>query len=369
MARGTSTLSDVVTTTIDGRPLNDVWAESQRVLGIINEARDNLVAHFAYRTIEAGAEIAQTSALDDFEDSSEFGQPKGIRGPGELLALGFNLKTRDLATRFTRMFLMEASLAQVEAVTDRAFEADNRQVYQSVLGAILNPSPRVNPEGLTVFPLYNGDGTVPPDWNGQSFPGTHAHHIISGSATFDGGDVRDAYKLVAEHGHGDPTMGGRVVVFLNPNEAESVRGFKKGSPTTDPYDYIPSAGTPDGAYLSSEQVIGDLAPNALGRIAIFGSYGNAWLAETSLVPAGYIAAAASYGPNDARNVVCLREHRRPEYRGLLQIPGRNPDYPLQDSFFSRTWGTGVRQRGGAAVVQVKASGSYQVPAAYAMVLA
>jgi len=208
---------------------------------------------------------------------------------------------------------------------------------------------------------------VPPDWNGRTFDGSHTHYIVSGSATFDGGDVRDAYKRVAEHGHGDPTMGGRVVVFLNPNEAEAVRGFKKGSPVTDPYDWIPSVGT--DAYLASEQIIGDPAPSSLGRIRIAGSYGPVWVSESSLVPAGYVVALATYGVNDPRNVVALREHRRPEYRGLLQIPGRNPDYPLQDSFFSRTWGTGIRQRGGAAVVQIKASGSYQVPAAYATVLA
>jgi len=367
MARGTNTGGDAVTYTIDGRPLNDIWAELHTTAGMQNTARDNLVAHFAYRTTEAGAAVPQTSIPEDFEDASEFGQPVGIRVPGEAALLGFGLKTRDLATRFTHFFLRDALAAQVEAVAEQAFEADNRQVYMSVLGAAINPLSRVSPEGLTVFPLYNGDGTVPPEWNGRTFDGTHRHHIISGSPTFDGGDVRDVYKLVAEHGHGDATMGGRVVVFLNPNEAEAIRGFSKGSPATDPYDWIPSTGT--DAYLASEQIIGDPAPSSLGRIRIAGSYGPVWVSESSLIPAGYVVALATYGVNDQRAVVALREHRRPEYRGLLQIPGRNPDYPLQDSFFSRTWGTGIRQRGGAAVVQVKASGSYSVPAAYATVLA
>ncbi len=80
-------------------------------------------------------------------------------------------------------------------------------------------------------------------------------------------------------------------------------------------------------------------------------------------------AVATFGSNDQRNLIAFREHQRPEYRGLRQIPGTSSEYPLQDSYYTRTFGTGVRQRGGAAVVQVKASGSYDIPAAYATVIA
>lgn len=367
MARGTNTLGDVLQSTIDGVDLNVVFADMARTLDIVNTARDDLRSMLSFSTTAAGDEIAQTADLDNFEDSSEFGQPVGIRGPGDVLALGFNLKFRDKAARYTRAYLIDATRAQIDAVHDRVLEADNRQVFQAVAGALLNPTSRLNAERLVIQPLYNGDGTVAPDWNGQSFPGTHSHYIASGSATFDGGDVRDAYKLVAEHGHGDPTVGGRVLVFLNPNEAEAARGFKKGAATTDPYDFIPSVNT--SAFLSAEQIIGERAPSSLGRIPIIGSYGPAWISQSSLIPAGYVVAVASYGPNDQRNVVAFREHTRPEYRGLLQIPGQNPDYPLQDSFYSRGFGTGIRQRGGAGVIQIKAAGSYDVPAAYSTVVA
>jgi hypothetical protein len=42
------------------------------------------------------------------------------------------------------------------------------------------------------------------------------------------------------------------------------------------------------------------------------------------------------------------------------IPGVG-QYPLQDSYFQRSFGTGVRHRGAAAVVQIKAAGDYDVP--------
>ena len=59
-----------------------------------------------------------------------------------------------------------------------------------------------------------------------------------------------------------------------------------------------------------------------------GSYGFAALNESQVIPAGYFAVVASGGPYAAGNVLA---------------------------------GTGVRHRGGAAVMQIKASGSYDVP--------
>jgi hypothetical protein len=60
-------------------------------------------------------------------------------------------------------------------------------------------------------------------------------------------------------------------------------------------------------------------------------------------------------------VIGVRQHVNAAYQGLRQIAGKVPAYPLQDSFFSRGFGVGVRHRGAAAVMQIKASGSYTGP--------
>ncbi|MGI8845648.1 MAG: hypothetical protein ACR2HC_05670 [Thermoleophilaceae bacterium] len=65
----------------------------------------------------------------------------------------------------------------------------------------------------------------------------------------------------------------------------------------------------------------------------------------------------------------FREHRRPEYRGLRQIPGGSSTYPLTDSFYQRSFGTGVRHRGAAVVMQITANTAYAAPASYAAVIA
>jgi hypothetical protein len=50
---------------------------------------------------------------------------------------------------------------------------------------------------------------------------------------------------------------------------------------------------------------------------------------------------------------------------LRLVKGRTPDYPLIDSFYNRGFGTGIRHRGAGVVMQITASGTYTIPAAYA----
>lgn len=367
--RGTSTGGDVVKTLVTGEDVNDVWREFAATLDARNNDRENLLSFLTYKTQVVGDTIAQTTDVDDFEEASEFGVPKGLRAPGTFLTLGFNFKWFDAATRFTWKFLMDADRAQVEAVHNAVLESDNRLVFRSCMGALLNPANRTNPEGLTVFGLYNADGTVPPEHAGQTFLGTHDHYLVSGAATLDGNDIIDATRHVQHHGHGDVSRGSRVVVFVNPAEAEVARSITRGA--TSAVDFIPSVNAP--AFLTDQTIVGDRAPAALGRIPLFGSLGSAWLSENALIPAGYIVAVAvavyGGGGSDQRAVLAIREHVRADARGLRQIPGGNGTYPLQDSYYSRGFGTGIRQRGGAAVMQIKATGTYDVPAAYSTVLA
>lgn len=367
MPRGYSTAADALRTTVDGADLNEVWNEHQATLDLINSSQDSLRAMLSFSTTAAGADVPQSPDIDGFEDESEFGVPVGLRGPGAFLRMGFNLRFRDRATRFTHAFLRDADRADVAAVHNAVLAADNKQIFQAVLGSLFNPTNRVNPEGLTIYGLYNADGVTPPPWNGQSFDGTHDHYLVSGAVALDGGDLIDAYRHVAHHGHGDPAAGGRVVIFVNPVQGEAVRGFRKGADSTAPHDFVNAAGS--DVYLTDKQIVGQPVPNRLGSVPIIGSYGPALISETHLVPVGYVAAVATYGPNDQRNPIAFREHVRSELRGLRQIPGGNGSYPLQDSYYSRGFGTGVRVRGGAVVMQVKATGVYETPSDYLTVVA
>lgn len=82
--------------------------------------------------------------------------------------------------------------------------------------------------------------------------------------------------------------------------------------------------------------------------------------RTLPVPEDYIAVVSTYGPNRPANCIAFRQHVQAAYQGLRLIQG-NGQYPLQDAFFARGFGVGVRRRGQAAVMQIKASGDYDTP--------
>lgn len=61
------------------------------------------------------------------------------------------------------------------------------------------------------------------------------------------------------------------------------------------FDYIPSTNAP--AFLSAENVHGAIPPPDYNGLKVQGSYGPAWVIQTNVVPAGYVAVVASGGPN------------------------------------------------------------------------
>jgi hypothetical protein len=81
--------------------------------------------------------------------------------------------------------------------------------------------------------------------------------------------------------------------------------------------------------------------------------------QSDYVPSGYVAVVASGGPGALGNVMGLR-HPSPAYQNLRSIPGTGP-YPIVNSFAARGFGVGVRQRGGAACIQVTTDPEYTAP--------
>jgi hypothetical protein len=79
------------------------------------------------------------------------------------------------------------------------------------------------------------------------------------------------------------------------------------------------------------------------------------------IPEHYFAVVATAGANDPNNPVSVRQHTNVAYQGLRAIPGPIPNYPLTESFGARCIGVGTRHRGAAAVMQIKATGSYVAP--------
>ncbi|WLP89113.1 hypothetical protein [Gordonia sp. NB41Y] len=362
-ARGYSTHGDVlVNKTADGVDLNVIWNEANQVMSAWNRKRTALAALISYPTIAVGDAIPQTIGGDHFEEASEYGEPQGIATAPDALIVGYNWRDWDLATRATWKFLRSATAEQVYDLVNRAMESDNRLITGTLLRRLFDPAPVLNEMGQTCYGLYTGtDGITPPSFAGQDFPASTSHYLVSGNTALDPGDLTDAINQVTSKGFGIDGAS-RLIVLCNPKEAEIISTFRAGQVTNSvesKYDFIPSNSSIP--YLTSETVVGQIAPAEWSGLEVSGSYGPAWIVPSYFLPQGYIAVVATGGANSGVNPVAFRQHANSAYRGLRMIPGKDQRYPLQDSFFQRSFGTGVRYRGAACIVQVKASGAYEAP--------
>lgn len=366
---GYHTEGDIVTHSTDGVDLNDLWAEYQVTLSIYAAQRAQLVQLFTYPVTNLIENVPQVGEAS-FEEASEFGEPRSSRLGVKHLQLGYDFKDYDAATRYTWKFLRDADARQIQAIHEEFIRADGRLIFRKVMEALFdnrNREAEIGQRAYDVYPLYNADGMVPPNYKGNTFDGTHNHYLVSGNAQIDSGDIEDAYEHLEEHGYGIEN-GTTVILMLNKTQAKEVRKFRQGVANNNSaiaaYDFIPSPNQPPMILPNSEGLLGSQPPSQWGGLRVIGSYAGIYIIEDSYIPEGYSLLFGSGGAGDLRNLVGLREHANPAYNGLRLLPGNQQRYPLVDSYYARAFGTGVRQRAGAVITQYKASGSYVIPANY-----
>jgi hypothetical protein len=387
---GYQTQGDIVQATADGIDLNALWDEFQQVLDLYNEQRAALVGLMTFPVTQLIETVPQGSEAS-FEMASEFGEPKAIKGVVSYFQLAYDFKDYDLATRYTWKYLRDADARQVEALHKQALGADSRLIFRKVMEALFVNSNRdadVNAQNYTVFSLYNGtDGAVPPKYKDITFTSAHSHYITSGATLVDSDDIEDMYEHIAHHGYGIE-QGTTFVLLCNRDEIRTIRTFRagvaNGTSTTDnegnalgeargivagqavaTFDFIPAEGQPTMIVPNQQGLIGSGRPQSTWNgLPVIGSYGGILIVEEGYIPSGYMVMLGSGGAGDLQNPVGLREHANPAYRGLRLLPGNQQRYPLIDSYYARAFGTGVRQRGGAVVMQITTGTTYTSPPQY-----
>lgn len=368
--RGYNTEGDVITQTVDGVPLNNIWAEFQATLAIQNANRNALVSFLSYGVNEPVVTVPQFGAGVDFEVASEFGVPKSARTSSSYFQMGFDFEWYDVASRYTWKFLAEATASQVESIHQSILEADNRLVFNEVMRTLFantNRNVDINQRNYTVYSFYNNDGTVPPTYKTNTFNGTHNHYLTSGAATVDSGDLDAMFDHLDHHGY-NRSNGAEVVVMVNKAQGDVIRTFRSSvNGGTSKFDFIPA--TNQATFLLPQifitgTVVGDRPSGTYRGMNVIGSYGDMLVVQEDYIPAGYMVAFATGGQESLTNPIGIREHARQELRGLRIVKGREPDYPLQDSYYQRGFGTGIRQRGAGVIMQVTANASYAPPAQY-----
>lgn len=354
----------LVTSSTDGVDYNTMWSEFQATILLQNAERQAIIDFLTFDVTELVESVAQLSSAK-FERASEYGEPRGIRQKPTSFSIGYDFGWYDLGARYTWQFLADASSGQVEAIHSAALDADNRLMFEVVLSALYNNVNRtavIDDVEVPVKALYNADGTVPPTYKTNTFDGTHNHYMVSGAATIDSVDLDDLIEQLRHHGY-DRTNGVTQVLLVNSREGKKIRTFRQASGDT--YDFIPATSEPQDLILEATQTVSGGRPSGTyGGLNVIGKYGDLLIIEDDLFPVGYVVIIGTGGRQNLNNPVGLRQHRNPALRGLRLVKGRDADYPLIDSFYNRGVGTGIRQRGGSAVMQIKASGSYAPPTQY-----
>lgn len=362
-----------VTQTSDGVDLNALWAEFQQTLAIFNERRSTLVSMLTFDVTEPIERVPQVGSVD-FEDASEFGVPKAVRLKQTFFSLGYDFRDYDLAWRYTWKYLRDHDARAVQSQHNATLEGYNRLVFRRVMEAIFDNRNRVatiEDQNINVYALYNADGTVPPAYKGTTFDGTHTHYLVSNGVADGGGKVHvdsddlDTMKMkISEHGYGDE-QGTVFVLIANEVDVADIRTFRAGvanfNGAVAKYDFIPNSNSPTLITPNATGLIGSVPPTTFGGLRVVGSYNNILIIEENYIPPNYLMMFGTGGTGNLKNLVGIRQHANAAYRGLRVIPGNQQGYPLVESFYSVGFGTGIRQRAGGVVLQLKASGSYDIP--------
>jgi len=343
----------IVTHLADGTPLGGLWTELKDVTRVWNENRNALVRLLSYPTTAAADLVPQSLNSESLEPATEFGVPKAVKADPAIL-MSYTLDDYDIATRFSWRFLRSATREQVAASVDRVLEADVKCLTGTVLNRIFDPSEALSPENQRVFGLWNGtDNLAPLRYMNTQFPANHTHYLVSGGATIDSEDLEVLIRNLQHHGYGR-RQGSQILILCNEEQLEEVAKFRAGIQNNNSkvakYDFIASASAPP--YLTTSTLVGATPPGELNGLPVAGQYGPAWVLMHELIPPGYLLSAATGGVDSLANVLAFRQHPRPEYQGLRPIPGVGP-YPIQESFFARAFGVGVRHRGASCAMQIK----------------
>lgn len=366
--QGTHTVADIVTQTTDGRDLNEIWVEFMQLLNAVNSERQALLRFLTFSVTTPQELVAQQGQGVNFEESSEFGEPVGSRVQPTYFNMGYTFKWYDLASRYTWQYLADATAVMVDSVANAAVEAYYRLQLFEVLKTVFNNTnltTTINQNSVPVFKFYNNDGTVPPSYKNNTFTGTHQHYRTTGAATLVAGDLDEMISDFESHGYSQAN-GYRQVLMVHTTQSVPIRNFKSvANGGTGTYDFIPAQGQPGVVLTTNQQYFGQgqVAPK-LDGLNVIGTYGPLIVVLDDWLPSTHIFGFCTGGSESLSNPVGYRENANPNLRGLRLVKGKQPGYPLLDSFWVVGCGTGIRHRGAGMVMEVTADATYDIPSVY-----
>lgn len=323
----------------DGRTAEEVVAEAAAIIGVVNEEVEQTFGGLYYRTETQFGMTTQGGASGMTPRKSEFKRADGVRT--EQIGSMLPLWDYEDGVEWTPLYLRRAYRSQItgdlQQIADRWRNRINRDIWKR---ALTNTENAIGSAGYDV-PWAIGDSVsvpyVPPSYGSLDFDATHTHFV----ADNDFNDAINAAMLqLRHHGHS-----GRLSVYINPDDADEATAF-----TDEGYfiKYVPAGITINavsGAAMAIAQ--GELQgmPGEIIGLWDAGINGYAEIRTHYGVPAGYGFATKSYGVNNPRNGLAVREEPAIGF-GLRVMPQVTRDINPELDFilFEATHGVGVNER-------------------------
>lgn len=350
MAYGTLAINDLLQTTdqsVIDYGEDRVWQAVSDYFAAHNSIVQEQLARFVDMTTDrlrryGSAPTMQMEAVD------EFGRVDAQKITGGE-NVGFPLRRYAVALQWTRLYLLQATPAELAAQVRAAATADVLNVQTQLKKAIYTPTNTtfidrlVDNVSLPVKALINADSTsMPIGPNGETFDGaTHTHYLARAGGSLAASDVSALIDTVREH----YTVGTPMLIINQAQEA-AIRAMTS--------NFTP--------YMDARIVVGANTTVANGNLDQSNMYNRAigifdsaevWVKPWAL--ANYLFAYVQGAPKP----VVMRERRAGS--GMLVLDYENDQFPLRARQMAREFGMGVFERTNGAVLYAGGT-TYSVPA-------
>ena len=270
--------------------------------------------------------------------------------------VGFPLGYHGVTLQWTRLYLMQATPAEMARTFQDARTADLKAIQRKIRRALYTPTNNLtyqdrrmrNKPTLPVRALLNADGgVIPIGPNGETFNGgTHTHYLAT--ASLAAANVSALISTVREHG-----VDGELRLYINQANEAAIRAMPNFTPYTDrrltqPNNIV----TANGVALDTMNV----------NNRAIGLFDDAEVFVKPWVLANYPIALRANGTGEKP----IRARTRTGTLtglGAFDLRAEDEKYPLRASVMDREIGFGVHNRAAAAVLQTN-NGTYTAPASF-----
>lgn len=246
---------------------------------------------------------------------------------------------------FDYTFYQEAKESDFVKKMEKAIEWDRNRIRHNILRAIF--APVAYGDGFYNKTFGNNEGiTAPPTWGLSSFASSHTHYLCTGAATITSTTVFETAKQhIREHGK----TNGEYLCIMNSTDLQAVAALATWHGNTSSTNFM----TPLAQRFATEGIESEFELQGINFIS------------DEYVPAGYFVVLGGIG---SQKPIRFHEHKNPQFRGLMWIPGKNDatlgQYPITDSYVARIFDTHVFSRWQGVVYQVTANYTYSAPSSY-----